>query len=139
MAIVVDASVALAWVLEDTEARHLYSAAVAEAGFTGRELLIAPTILPAECSYTLLKRGRRARWPGVKTAEYAEVIGLFDIELRPIEPSIAAQVRFALRHNAQGYDALYLALAMETGAKLATLDNAMRSVARAAGVLLFEA
>ncbi|WP_157268561.1 type II toxin-antitoxin system VapC family toxin [Azohydromonas aeria] len=134
--IVVDANVALSWVLPDTEERHLFSADVAAAGMAG-EALIAPVVFPAECSYVLLKKGRQNRWGAVKTAECAEIIDLFRIELYQIEQNIAEQVRFALHRHVQGYDALYLALALQTGARIATHDNGLRAAARAARATLF--
>jgi len=133
--IVVDANVLLASVLRDTEAGHRYAAQLAAAGAAG-EPLAAPAVLPAEVSYVLLKQGRRNRWGEAKTAENAEIVDLFRVELFMIEQSVAAQVRFATRHNVQGFDALYLALAMSLGARLATLDGGLRSAARAAGVEL---
>lgn len=135
--IVVDASVALAWVLPDTEERHQYAGSVAAAQRLGGQKLLAPVIFTAECSYQLLKLGRARRWGSAKIEEYAEVIGIFMTELRAIEPSLASQVRFANRFNVQGYDALYLALALETGAELATLDNGLRNAAKAAGAKLW--
>ena len=53
--IVVDASVALAWVLPDTEQNVAYSARVADAGISGSDELVAPRLLTTECSYRLLK------------------------------------------------------------------------------------
>jgi len=136
--VVVDANVALSWVLKDSEEAHLYSASVAEAGALG-EQLIAPSVLPAECSYVLLKEGRKGKWGAVKTAEFAEVIGLFPIDLYVQSATLAENVRFALLHNVSGFDAYYLALAMRTRARLATLDRGLKSAARAAGVELFTA
>jgi predicted nucleic acid-binding protein len=136
--VVVDANIALAWVLQDTPANHLYSARVAAAAMSG-ERLIAPMVFPAEISYALLKKGRSGRWGEALIAEYAEVIGNFRVQLHAIEESIAAQVRFAVRHHVQGYDALYLALAMHSGAPLATLDGGLKTAARAAGLRLFSA
>ena len=137
--IVVDASVALSWVLPDTEANHRYSADVAEAGLTGKKRLIVPLIFQAECSYVLLKRGRAARWGDALIGEYAELIDWFSLETHVVVQDIAPQVRFAARYNVQGYDALYLALAMQTGATLATVDGGLKTAARIAGVELFQA
>lgn len=131
--IVVDASVALAWVLPDSEARHRYAASVTEAA----DELVAPRVLVHECSYRLLKFGRDKRWTTVKIAEYAEVIDLFRIRYFDTAGQLAELVRFALRHNVTGYDAVYLALAMSLGAKLATLDNGLRVNAGRAGVVPF--
>ena len=53
--IVVDASVALAWVLPDTEQNVAYSARVADACISGSDELVAPRLLTTEGSYRLLK------------------------------------------------------------------------------------
>ena len=53
--IVVEASVALTWVLPDTDQNVAYSARVADAGISGSDELVAPRSLTAECSYCLLK------------------------------------------------------------------------------------
>lgn len=137
--IVVDASVALSWVLPDTDEHHRYSAAVAQASLRQGRRLIAPSVFHVECSYVLLKRGRAGRWGEARIAEGAEVIDAFSVQPHAVRQSIAAQVRFAVRHHVQGYDALYLALALQAEADLATFDGGLRSAARAAGVGLFKA
>ena len=53
--IVGDASVALTWVLPDTDQNVAYSARVADAGISGSDELVAPRLLTAECSCRLLK------------------------------------------------------------------------------------
>lgn len=60
--IVVDASIALAWVLPDSEQNQKHAANVAEFGVSGTEELVAPRLLTTECSYRLLKYGRSHRW-----------------------------------------------------------------------------
>lgn len=61
----------------------------------------------------------------------------FGIRYVDIADELAGQIRFALRHNAQGYDAAYLAVAMGLEARLATLDRGLRSAARSAGIDVF--
>ena len=134
--IVVDASVALAWVLPDTEQNLAYSARIAEAGIAGSDELVAPRLLTTECSYRLLKYGRQRRWGEAKIAEFAEVIDLFNLHYFESSAPIASLVRFAVRHHVQGYDAVYLGLALHLGAKIATLDGGLRTAAKAAGVTL---
>lgn len=136
--IVVDASVALAWVLDDTEEAHQYSAAVAEQALSGADTLAAPRLLTTECAYVLLRRGRAAKWGAVLTAEYAEVIESIPMRLYRTVAPISSQVRFAMQYNVQGYDAVYLGLALALGAQLATLDGGLRTAAKAAKVPLFE-
>ena len=134
--IVVDASVALAWVLPDTEQNVAYSARVADAGISGSNELVAPRLLTAECSYRLLKYGRQRRWGESKIAEFAETIDLFNMRYFESSSPMASLVRFAVRYHVQGYDAVYLGLALHLGAKIATFDGGLRTAAKAAGVAL---
>ncbi|HWH83474.1 MAG TPA: type II toxin-antitoxin system VapC family toxin [Burkholderiaceae bacterium] len=126
---------ALAWVLDDTEAAHRYSADVAQLGLTGADTLAAPRLITTEC--VLLRRGRARKWGAVLTAEYGEVIDAIPMRLYRTLAPISSQVRFALQHGGQGYDAVYVALAVALGAKIATLDGGMKTAARAAGVAIF--
>ena len=134
--IVVDASVALAWVLPDTEQNVAYSARVADAGISGSNELVAPRLLTAECSYRLLKYGRQRRWGEAKIAEFAETIDLFNMRYFESSSPMASLVRFAVRYHVQGYDAVYLGLALHLGGKIATFDGGLRTAAKAAGVAL---
>ena len=134
--IVVDASIALAWVLPDSEQNQKHAANVAEFGVSGTEELVAPRLLTTECSYRLLKYGRSHRWGEAKIAETAEFIDLLNLRYFEITSPVASLVRFAVRHHVQGYDAVYLGLALRIGARLATLDGGLRTAARAAGVVV---
>lgn len=134
--IVVDASVALAWVLDDSEANHRYAADVAAAKLEGDEELIAPMLMAQECSYRLLKIGRTKRWGEAVVAEYGETIDMIGVRYLDQLSTVSGLVRFAVRRHVQGYDAVYL---LATGAKLATLDGGLKTAARTAGVELFTA
>jgi predicted nucleic acid-binding protein len=134
--IVVDASVALAWVLPDTEAHQKFAAQIAELGIAGTEELAAPRLLSTECGYRLLKYGRSHRWGEAKIAESAEIIDLLNLRYFEFVSPMASLIRFAVRHHVQGYDAVYLGLALHLGAPLATLDGGLRTAARSAGVAL---
>ena len=100
------------------------------AGRSGTEILAAPRLLAHECSYRLLKFGRSKRWGEVKIAEYGEIIDLHRIRYFDTSGQLAELIRFAIRRQVQGYDAVYLALAMSLGARLATLDGGLQSAAR---------
>ena len=77
--IVVDASIALAWVLPDSEQHHKRAASVAEFAINGTDDLVAPRLLTTGCSYRLLKYGRSHRWGEAKIAESAEFIDLLNL------------------------------------------------------------
>ena len=79
------------------------------------------------------------RWGEAHIVECAELIDFFAVRPYVVQQSIVSQVRFAVRHHVQGYDALYLALAMQTGAALTTFDGGLKTAARIAGVELFQA
>ncbi len=127
---------ALAWVLKDTDDHHRYSAGIAELGHNGTEDLIAPSVIVGEVAYVMLKRSRQLKWGDARVAEMAEIIDFFRVRLVDTPQAVATVVRFATRHNVSGFDALYLALAMAAGAKLATLDGGLRAAAKNAGVEL---
>lgn len=132
--IVVDASVALAWVLPDSAANQRYAELIWEAGVSGVESLIAPQLMRTECAYVVLKRARALSWGDAKAAEYAEFIDSVPVRYVNTASPIAAHVRFAVRHNTQGFDAVYLALAMASSAKIASLDKGLLAAAKRAGV-----
>ena len=132
--IVVDASIALAWVLPDSEQNHKRAASIAEFAINGTDELVAPRLLATECSYRLLKYGRSHRWGEAKIAESAEFIDLLNLRYYEITSPVASLVRFAVHHHVQGYDAVYLGLALHLGARLATLDGGLRIAAKVAGV-----
>ena len=134
--IVVDANIALSWVLEAEGGAFDYAQTVAREGVAGRAL-IAPAVLRAECGYVLLKKGRAGKWGAVKIAEFAEVIEAFNVQLYESDATLPEHVRFALRHNVSGFDAYYLALAMRAGAAIATQDKGLIAAAKAAGVSPF--
>jgi hypothetical protein len=81
-------------VLPDTAGNQNYSAGIAEACLSGTEELLAPRLLVTECSYRLLKYGRRHRWGEAKIAEAAEVIDLFNIRYFDATDPVASLIRF---------------------------------------------
>ncbi|MFX1681544.1 type II toxin-antitoxin system VapC family toxin [Mitsuaria sp. CC2] len=137
--VVVDSNVALGWLAlrKDSESLHRYAGRLAEASATKEARLIAPYVFTAECAYTLLKRGRAQGWPEEELQMYAELLDFYPIAMDEDVMPLPEQVEFALQHNVQGFDALYLALAIERNAALATADKGLRAAAELAGVEVF--
>ena len=108
----------------------------APAGIARVDELVAPRLLTTEGGYRLLKYGRQHRWGEAKISEFAETIDLINLRYFESSSPVASLVRFAVRYHVQGYDAVYLGLALHLGAKIATLDGGLRTAARAAGVPL---
>lgn len=103
---------------------------------SGRDSLVAPLLMRTECAYVILKRSRALGWGDARAAEYAEFIDSVPVRYMNTNSPIASHVRFAVRHHTQGFDAVYLGLAIATGAKIATLDKGLLAAAKRAGVLL---
>jgi predicted nucleic acid-binding protein len=134
--IVIDASVLLDLVLIDEEQNEQYAQRVLQQALSQGLQIVAPRIITSEVTYQLLKQGRRRRWGEAKTAEYAELLDRVPIRMIQMTSSMASLVRYAWRHNVQGYDAQYIATAEYFKAPLASLDKGQRSAARAMGITL---
>ena len=136
--VVIDACVALAWAMPEGEsdAERAYCERVAEMAIMGEAHLIAPYVITAECAYQLLKRGRAAKLRASSVVSKAETIEIYNIEVISDRPMLPDHVGLGFRHHAQGFDALYVDLALKRGAFLATLDKGMKSSAKQAGVPL---
>jgi predicted nucleic acid-binding protein len=125
MTVVVDASVALKWVLdnEDGSSRAI--------DLIETESLIAPDLWLIECTNVLVMKVRR----GLITAEEARA-ALASIEATPVRivparAHVAAAQAIALELNKGAYDSLYLAVAVSERATMVTADAAFFRAASA--------
>ena len=126
MSFVLDASVAVAWLLDDENEPR----AEAPLKRLGAETALVPLVWHVEVRSALLGAERRGRLRPVDV----------DVRLRQIDglpvhtdaaPSFEAAFALARTRRLTVYDALYLELALRAGAPLATLDNALAAAARA--------
>jgi predicted nucleic acid-binding protein len=93
-----------------------------------------PAHWSTEVASALTNNARRGRLSQADIALILKQIDVFDIEFAeplPVE-ELSDLIAFATDQQLTAYDAAYVMLALRLGAKLATLDNAMR---RAAGGL----
>ena len=138
MSIVLDASMALAWLIQraDRAEAALAQRAFDEVRASGARV---PGLWYAEIANTLLVFERAKRFTEQDSALYLSGIALLAIERDELPPaSLQGRVIDLGRlHNLSAYDATYLELAMRRGTVLATFDRKLAKAARAAGVRVF--
>lgn len=122
MGFVIDASVAIKWVVEEVG-----SAAAME---LRDEELAAPSLWLAEVANVLWVKARRGDLTPEEARERQRWIASAPVFLAPLGGLIPAAVEFAYRLDVTVYDALYLALAADRQEPLVTADLRLH---RAAG------
>ena len=126
---VIDASVAIAWLLEDENEPD----AIALLSALNEHEAIVPQLWHLETRNALLRAERRRR---ITYDQLAERLGY--LRTLPIhtdqQPDYEAAMQFARNHNLTFYDAIYLELAKRRDARLATLDSALARAAAAEGL-----
>lgn len=130
--VVVDASVALASLFDEVGSA---AAKAAMAHWIGSSAdLLVPSHFWIEITHVL---GRRR---GFSPAEVvAELVDLDNLELTTIEvdrPLLLLAIDRMVRSRLSAYDVIYLALALSTDSKLATLDRRLAEAAGDAGLLI---
>ena len=135
-AIVVDASVALAWCFSDESSDYADAVLAALDGRT----MIVPTLWALDITNALLVGERRKRVTRQDARRFIELLGGVRTvkHSQPWEDTLRHILPLAREHNLSAYDTAYLDLAIRQGAPLATLDASLRKSARAAGATLFE-
>ena len=137
MALIVDASVALAWAL-DTQADPMTRSALAIATAEG---FLAPHHFSIEVAHGLLRAERNER-------AFRNEVDIFLLDLRkmkirldePFSPvRLDSIITLGRRYMITGYDAAYLDIALRTRLPLATRDKALAQATVKAGGTLFGA
>ena len=139
MILILDASMALAWLLERKDP--------GEAALAGKALdivratgAIVPTLWFAEVANALLLAERQRVITAQETASYLAGLSLWEIIQDPVPPasSLANSIQLGRIYKLTAYDATYLELAMRRAATLATFDGKLAGAARSAGVRVFD-
>jgi predicted nucleic acid-binding protein len=135
--IVIDASVALAWCFPDEVSDYADGVLVALEDRTA----MVPAIWSTEITNALLVGERRKRIRQPEVQRFVELLkGLSILEDgQPFADTVSYILPLAREHDLSAYDAAYLDVALRHGAPLATLDAALQSACRAAGIKIFKA
>lgn len=129
---VLDASVALQWLLEDEPGRG-YSLDILPRFAEQRALV--PILWCYEVANGLLVAHRRKRITFEQLRAFLERLRTFPIDIVPqTQTEIFGLPDFAMSHDLTNYDATYLAFAVHFNLPLATADAALRRAAGRAGV-----
>jgi len=133
---VLDTSVAMAWCFEDET--NPYADAVLDSLIDNAAL--APSIWPLEVGNVLLVAERRNRISQPDSMRFLELLSSLPIKIESFSEQrmFEAVLNLARNLGLSSYDASYLDLAMQTGLKLATLDQSLRKAADRCGVAIFQ-
>lgn len=133
--LVLDASLALQWFLED-EADRKYSLGVLAS--LSEKRAVVPLLWFYEVGNGLLMAHRRRRIAQDQIDGFLTRLKNLPIEAAPQAPTDVLELpALAQSHSLTNYDAAYLSLALRLRLPLATTDAALRRAATAAGVQIF--
>lgn len=138
MTLVLDASAALAWLIQRTDPAEAMLARLASTEVRASSAMV-PGLWFAEVANTLLVFERAKRLTEAVSRNFLSSLALLAIE-EDDPPCAVLQLRLidlGRRYNLSAYDATYLELAMRSSAVLATFDRKLAGAARAAGVKVF--
>jgi predicted nucleic acid-binding protein len=136
--IVLDASMALAWLI--ARADKIESALAVEAfGEVSANGAVVPALWYSEVANTLLVFERSQRLTEQDSVRYLADIALLAItqDEHPCASTQPRVLEVGRRHKLTAYDAIYLELVLRTGGELATFDRQLAEAARLAGVRVF--
>jgi predicted nucleic acid-binding protein len=114
--LVIDASIAIKWVVEEDGTREALA-------LRQQAKLIAPELLVAECANILWKKVQRVELLRDEALLAARLLQGADIELLPTRSLLEAATRMSIEIDHPAYDCLYLALAAKNKCQFVTADN----------------
>ena len=130
MAIVIDASVAIAWCLRDRPGTPVADATIEQGGVEG---IVVPDLFWHEVRSVLLVGERKGRIEAGTMNDHMADVRMLSIETDAAHADDAVAT-LSRKHSLSGYDAAYLETAIRRRAKLATLDKELARAAADEGV-----
>ena len=121
MSVVVDASVAAKWLLQEPDSDR--ALALLAAWRNGQLEGFAPSVLATEVANTLWKRVIRGLLPADLAQQLFARFSRLQFPLLPTDDLGGATLELALRYRHPVYDCLYVALALETRSEFVTADT----------------
>jgi len=137
MALVVDASIALAWALPDESSTY----ADAVLAVVERDGMRVPSLWAREVANGLVVAYLRKRITSADEGAFLAALSQLNIDVEEAVPALAVVrdgTAAAMRYGLTAYDAAYVDLASREQLTLATLDKDMRKAAEQAGIAIFQ-
>lgn len=132
-ALVLDASVTMAWLFDDEDEPRADAALTR----TQSEVTLVPQLWHLELRNALLTAERRGRISVTEAEERLRFLLTLPVKT-DAEPNLGAAFALAREHRLSFYDAVYLELAKRRMADIATLDAALARAADLEGLSLVE-
>lgn len=120
--IVIDASVALKWVLDEEGSE--------EAAQLAGQPLVAPELFLAECANALWATARRSDLTSAEVWSRLKALQSAPVERVPLDTLIEDAMILALELNHPVYDCIYLALALQRNLVVVTADRRLVKAVR---------
>jgi predicted nucleic acid-binding protein len=130
--IVLDASIAVQWLAPEP------GSAQATRLLASVALFLAPDFMPIEATNAWWKKSRRGEMSAGQVEQAIRRLFAVGIDLHPSAPLLTRAARFAVELDHPVYDCVYLALATQHGAKLATADGRLRRAAARLAVQVWQ-
>lgn len=139
MTFVLDASVALTWLLSDANPKdRAYAAGLLETLKHGT-IAVVPVTWALEIANVLARAEARGMLSEAQSGAFLEMLSSAPIkgDAATFPQALTETLNLARRHRLSSYDASYLELALRNGLPLATRDDVLNKAARKAGVKRF--
>lgn len=140
MNFVLDASVALLWLVPETNPAGVDYAATTLRALKGSQAVV-PSLLALEIANVVVKLESRGIVTEADAQRFVALLGRLNIvtDQATAAHALGDTLNLARRFKLSAYDAAYLELALRTGLPLATLDADLTKAASTAGVAIFGA
>lgn len=140
MNFVLDASVALCWLMGDGVATaRAYAMGVLEAMKSEDNRAIVPVVWNLEVANVIAKAEQKGLLVEAQSEAFLEMLSGLDIDVDSdtVATALSDTLQIARRYRLSAYDASYMELSLRSGISLATLDQDLNKAARRAGIKRF--